>query len=217
MDITARLDAVDRAVATEERDGEQVRVQTLAQTYPAPIDDVWDALTSAERLPRWFLPVTGELRLGGRYQLEGNASGTVESCDAPHAFGVTWEFGGGVTWVNVRLTEVDAEHTRFQLEHVARAGDIGGDEMWEQFGPSATGIGWDQTLLGFTEHLTGGTLTPDNSAEWVQGEEGLRFMRESADRWALAHAASGTDPDVARAAADTTYAVYTGAAPAPME
>ena len=26
--------------------------------------------------PRWFLPISGELRLGGRYQLTGNAGGT---------------------------------------------------------------------------------------------------------------------------------------------
>ncbi len=213
--INAQLDAVDRAVTTEDRDGETFRVQTVAQTYPAPIDDVWDALTSIERIPRWFLPVSGELRLGGRYQLEGNASGTVESCDAPHSFGITWEFGGGTTWLDVRLTEVDAEHTRVQLEHSARAGDIGGDEMWEQFGPSATGIGWDQTILGLAEHLKGGSLTPEGGAEWVASEEGVRFMRESADRWAAADVASGADPEVARAAADRTYAAYTGAEPAP--
>ena len=215
VDINAQLDAVDRAVTSEERDGETVRVQTLAQTYPAPIDDVWDALTSAERIPRWFMPVSGELRLGGRYQLEGNAGGTVESCDAPNAFRVTWEYGGGVTWLNVRLTEIAGDRTRVQLEHTARAGDIGGDEMWEQFGPSATGIGWDQTILGLSEHLAGGSLTPEGGAEWVASEEGLQFMRGSADRWALAHAASGTEPEAARKAADTTYAAYTGAEPAP--
>ena len=33
----------------------------------AAIDDVWDACTNPERIPRWFLPVSGDLRLGGRY------------------------------------------------------------------------------------------------------------------------------------------------------
>ena len=65
MDIDAQIDAVDRALTTGTRDGAETHVQTLAQTYRAPIDDVWDAFTSAERLPRWFLPVSGELRLGG--------------------------------------------------------------------------------------------------------------------------------------------------------
>ncbi|WP_344373687.1 hypothetical protein [Agromyces tropicus] len=36
MDIQAQIDAVDRGVATEERDGERMRVQTLARTYRRP-------------------------------------------------------------------------------------------------------------------------------------------------------------------------------------
>ena len=46
---------------------------------------LWDACTNAERIPRWFLPVSGDLRLGGRYQLEGNAGGTIERCDPPRS------------------------------------------------------------------------------------------------------------------------------------
>ena len=216
MDIDAQLDAVDRGIATGTREGADTYVQTVAQTYPAPIDDVWDALTSVERLPRWFLPVSGDLRLGGRYAIEGNASGTVESCDAPSSFGVTWEFGGGTTWLTVRLTEAGAGRTRVELEHVAPSADVGA-EMWEQFGPAATGIGWDQTLLGLAQHLTTGEVKPENAAEWLAGDEGVRFMRESADRWAEAHIRMGADPAVARAAADTTFATYTGASPAPMQ
>src|SRR5882724_8555264 len=29
----------------------------------------WDAMTNAERIPRWFLPISADLRLSGRYQL----------------------------------------------------------------------------------------------------------------------------------------------------
>ena len=213
MDIQAQIDSVDRALATGERDGAPTYVQTIAQTYRAPIDDVWDALTSVERIPRWFLPISGDLRLGGRYDIEGNASGTVESCDAPTSFGVTWEYGGGITWLTVRLSEVDAEQTRVELEHVARSDDLP-PEMWEQFGPGATGVGWDSTLLGLAQHLTTGEVRPDNSAEWLQTEEGVGFMRLSADRWAEAHIQSGADVATARAAADTTFAAYTGVAPA---
>ena len=213
MDIDAQLGAVDRGIATGTREGADTYVQTVAQTLPAPIDDVWDALTSVERLPRWFLPVSGDLRLGGRYAIEGNASGTVESCDAPSSFGVTWEFGGGTTWLTVRLTDAGAGRTRVELEHVAPSADLGA-EMWEQFGPAATGIGWDQTMLGLAQHLTTGEVKPENAAEWLSGDEGVRFMRGSADRWADAHVAMGASPEVARAAADTTFGAYTGAAPA---
>ena len=216
MDIEAQLDAVERGMSNGTREGADTFVQTVAQTYPAPIDDVWDALTSAERIPRWFLPVSGDLRLGGRYQLEGNAAGTVESCDSPNSYGVTWEYGGGVTWVTVRLTEVEAGRTHVELQHVAPSADLG-TEMWEQFGPSATGIGWDSALLGLAQHLTTGEVRPDNSQEWLASEEGIAFMRGSADRWAVAHVGMGADPEIARAAADTTFAAYTGAAPAQMD
>ena len=73
MDIASQIDAVSRAVNDAEQDGVEVRVQTLAQSYPSPLDDVWDAVTSADRIGRWFLPVDGDLVLGGRYQLQGNA------------------------------------------------------------------------------------------------------------------------------------------------
>jgi len=215
MDNRAQIDAVDRSVGIEERDGERMRVQTLAQTYPSPIDDVWDALTTAERIPRWFLPVSGDLRLGGTYQLEGNAGGTITACDAPNSFTATWEYGGGTTWITARLTEVDAEHTRFELEHVARAADVT-DEMWEQMGPSPTGIGWDGALLGLALHFTTREIRPDNSEEWLQTDEGRAFMRLSADRWAEADVAAGADPATASAAADLVYGMYTGAEPAPM-
>ena len=55
----------------------------ISAVYDTTLDDLWDACTNAERIPRWFLPVSGELRDGGRYQLEGNAGGTIERCDPP--------------------------------------------------------------------------------------------------------------------------------------
>ena len=57
------------------------------------------------RIPRWFLPLSGELRLGGRYQLPGNVGGENLTCDVPRHLAVTWEFGGGVSWVDVRLSK----------------------------------------------------------------------------------------------------------------
>lgn len=77
MDVNAQLNAVARRIETKEVDGVLSYVQTLAQTYPSALDDVWDAVTSAERIPRWFLPVSGDLRLGGRFQFEGNAGGEI--------------------------------------------------------------------------------------------------------------------------------------------
>jgi uncharacterized protein YndB with AHSA1/START domain len=218
IDINAQLSAVDRAVSTEDVAGVPSRVQTLVQTYPAPIDDVWSAVTSADRIGRWFLPVSGDLRLGGQYQLEGNASGTIQSCDPPQAgtaqYDITWEFGGGVTFVTVRLESVGSDRTRLELQHVAPVSAVP-DELWQQFGPAGTGIGWDSGLLGLSLHLTDPESRPEDPEAWTLTDEGKSFMRRSADEWAIAHATDGIDADMARAAADATYAMYTGEAPGP--
>jgi uncharacterized protein YndB with AHSA1/START domain len=221
VDVTRQISAVQRAVGEREADGARARVQTLTQEYASPIDDVWDAVTSADRIPRWFLPVTGDLSLGGRYQFEGNAGGEVLECAPPSDgaahYRVTWEFGGGVTWLVVRLTASNAggrAATRLDLEHTAREGDIP-PGFWEQFGPGATGVGWDGGLLGLALHLSrDASLPPSEAAAWAATDEGRAFYRGAADAWAAAHIASGeVDAATAARAADATYGFYTGEAP----
>lgn len=216
VDVQSQLAAVSRGIHTEDREGEPSYVQTLEQSYPAPIDDVWEAVTSAERIARWFLPVSGDLQPGGRYQLEGNAGGTVLECTPPADgvadYRITWEFGGGVSWVTVRL-ESAGEDTRFVLEHVARVADMPAT-MWETYGPGATGVGWDGGLLGLGLHLgaTDGSLSPAEAEAWAGTDEGRAFYRGSADAWAAAHVTAGADPERAARNADATYGFYTGAA-----
>ncbi len=215
VDIQKQIDAVERTLHTTDVDGEQSHVQTIGQQYPTGIDEVWAAVTTVDRIARWFMPVSGDLRLGGRYQLEGNAGGEVLECRAPEdgsaSYRVSWEYGGGITWLTVRLTAVDAERTRFELEHVARAADVPAG-MWETFGPGATGVGWDQGLLGLALHLGAleGSITPEQAEAWQMSEEGKAFSRAAADGWAAAQIAAGADPDVAARAADATYGFYTG-------
>ena len=81
IDVIRQIDAVMREFAITERDGKPHHVQSLTQTYPVPIEDAWDAVSSAERIPQWFLPISGELVLGGRYQLQGNAGGEILECN----------------------------------------------------------------------------------------------------------------------------------------
>ena len=82
-DIAAAIGATSRIVRKRERDGKPAEAVIAERTYDTGIKDLWDALTNPERLPRWFSPVTGDLKLGGRYQVEGNAGGTVTVCDPP--------------------------------------------------------------------------------------------------------------------------------------
>ncbi len=202
IDTAHQISAVARTLGTRTLEAGEARVMTIGQTYPTDLDDLWEACTTGDRLARWFLPVDGDLRVGGRYQLEGNAGGTIERCDAPHSFAATWEYGEEVSWITVTLTPVDADHTRLELEHVAHVTD----EWWVEFGPGATGIGWDSALLGLALHLDDAAVEhPDPSrADTV-------FLTASGGSWFAAAVASGLDEQGQRAAADRSIAFYTGA------
>ncbi|HEY8544104.1 MAG TPA: SRPBCC family protein [Acidimicrobiales bacterium] len=205
LDLPTQFGAVTREVLERDHEGTPHRLVVATRSYPAPVDDVWDALTNPERIPRWFLPVSGDLRLGGRYQLEGNAGGTITGCKPPRHLAVTWEFGGQVSWLEVHLDEDGDGATTLRLEHLVPT-----DDHWRRYGPGAVGIGWDLTLLGLADHLAGAER-PD--VELATRPEGLDYMRRSGDAWRDAHLAAGIDPedDVHRQAAAAT-AAFTGEA-----
>ena len=204
IDVAHQISAVRREVGGRVLEAGTARVMIVSRTYDATVEEVWDACTDAERMARWFTPVSGDLRLGGRYQLEGNASGTIERCEPPHLVGATWEYGSEVSWIELRLgAETDAT-TRLTLEHVAHVDD----ERWLEYGPGATGVGWDLAFLGLGLHLADPSWTPDPA--WVASANAREFMVESSRRWERAAVAAGDDPEQARAAAERTAAFYTG-------
>ena len=210
-DLLDALGVTTRSVSTVELDGRPARRTLVSRTYATDPDDLWDALTRPERIPRWFLPVTGDLREGGHYQLEGNAGGTVEQCEPPRRFRVTWVMGdGGPTWLTVTLSAAgqgSPQGTRLDLEHVG----VVPAELWEQFGPGATGIGWDLTLHGLALHLgSGATVDPQAAAAWSASDEGLAFLQRSGDAWRDADVEAGTSPAEAAVRAARTLAAYTG-------
>jgi uncharacterized protein YndB with AHSA1/START domain len=206
IDVSEHITAVRRQVGARVLEAGEARVVTISRLYGTDLDDLWDACTNPERIPRWFLPVSGDLRLGGRYQLEGNAGGVVERCDPPKGFAATWEFGGQVSWIDLRL-DPEPDGTRFTLEHIAPV-----DDHWERFGPGAVGIGWELGLLGLAGHVGGAAVpTPAEAEAWMASDEARAFVRRSAEAWGDADAAAGADPAAARAAAARTAAFYTGA------
>jgi len=200
-----------RRVENREYLGKPALVVVAARTYDTTVEDLWEAITTPERLVRWFLPVEGDLKIGGRYQLRGNAGGTIIRCDRPEALDLTWEFGGATSWVNVRLTP-EGRGARLTLEHVAHRGGMG-EEHFKKFGPDAVGIGWDLTFHGLARHLAAGgaALDPAAAQAWMRSDDGKAFMRSSGEAWGAAHAASGADPTEARAQAERTIGFYTGA------
>ena len=209
MDVGRVIGAVTRRVADREYEGKTAKVVVAKRTYDTTPADLWDALTNAERIPRWFLPVSGDLKLGGRYQLKGNAGGTITQCDAPTMLGITWEYGGQVSWVNVRLTASAAERTELELEHIAHVPG----EFWDQYGPGAVGVGWDLALMGLGEHVSKAgapAVTPESAAAWSASEEGRAFAKAASVDWGRASIASGTPEVAAQGAVERTTAFYTG-------
>lgn len=202
------LGAVERSVSVSERDGKRAYAVVLNRRYDTPIDDLWDALTNPERLPRWFLPVEGDLRVGGKYQLKGNAGGTITACEAPTRLDLTWEFGEyPASWVEVRLAPEGAHRTCLTLRHIAHP-----DEHWDEFGPGAGGIGWELGLVGLSFHLSDPEVAVDE-ADVASSPEGKKLIAASSTAWAEADIASGRDAEAARAAARRTRDFYTGEVP----
>jgi uncharacterized protein YndB with AHSA1/START domain len=177
-DLMDELDKVRRGV-----DGHVVE---LRRTYAAPPEAVWDACTNPERIPRWFLPVSGDLRPGGRYQLEGNAGGEIRECDPPRRLHLTWVFGEQSSLVTLELVPA-AEGTELTLTH-----EVPDDDHWARFGPGAVGVGWELGLIGLAFHIGGSD--PDKDAP-----PPAEFMRASAAAWGEVH----DDPAAAGMAART--------------
>lgn len=208
IDVSHQISSVDRRLGSRTLAAGEARTLTISRVYDTPPEDLWDACTNPERISRWFLPISGDLRPGGRYELQGNASGTIERCEPPHSLDATWEFRGEISWVELRLTAESDGRTRFALEHIAHVND----DLWEQFGPGAVGVGWDGAVLGLTLHVTTGAEQPDRETveAWQTSDEGREFMRLSSERWAEASIAAGTDAAAAHAAAARTTDFYTG-------
>ncbi|GAA3923464.1 SRPBCC family protein [Microbacterium invictum] len=130
------------------------------EVYATGIDDLWDAVTTRDRLARWMADYTGDLRLGGTWEVassdgEGTwGRGTITACDAPRSFTTTWHATGEEpTELVVRLEPVDGgtrlllEHTGIQsifygagwqayleqlTRHVADAdAELGGEDAWQ--------------------------------------------------------------------------------------
>jgi len=205
FDPAAVAGLVTREIRSGFRDGAATKIVIARRVYLADQADLWDALTSADRIPRWFLPVSGDLRVGGRYQTEGNAGGAIERCKEPESFAVTWEFGGMLSWLEVTLTP-DGERTVLELAHEAHVTP----DLWGQFGPGAVGVGWDLALMALGRHIdSGAPVDPGEASAFPVSPDGVEFIRAAAAGWAGAAVADGDEPGAAQQAAARTVAFYT--------
>jgi uncharacterized protein YndB with AHSA1/START domain len=180
FDIVEELGAIHRTVARDDG-GETVSV-TLSRMYEADAEDVWDALTNPERLPRWFYPIGGDLELGGTFQFEGNAGGEIRRCDRP-----TWlqvSFGGPDSVLDLRLDR-EGDRTTLELTHTVPLAMAGSGA-----GALFVGPGWDGALLGLGIHLRG--LSRGDPLEAANSPEVIEFNRGSIERWTETVGSSGT-------------------------
>lgn len=206
MSFERYLGEVTRTVSGGERNGEPVRVVTLSRTYATSVDDLWDAITNPERLPRWFLPVEGDLEKGGRYQLKGNASGTIIGCRKPELLELTWEFGPATSWVEVRLAP-EGQRARLTLSHAAPHPN----DFAEQYGSGAVGIGWDLGLIGLAQHIDDPQSKFDEEG-LTASPEGKELIADIGVAWGEADIAAGDQPEKARAAAARSIEFFSGQA-----
>jgi len=207
IDVDHQINAVKRTLGTRTIDTGEAHVITISQSYDTDQDDLWDAVTNIERIPRWFLPISGDLTVGGAYQLEGQAGGTILTCDPPKNFTATWEYGGNVSWIDVSVSSDGPDRARLVLEHITDVDDA----IWREFGPGGVGMGWDSMLLGLALHLaTGESVDPSFGQQWLGTEDGRRFLALSGEQWYAANVALGVDRAAARALADRCLKAYLG-------
>jgi uncharacterized protein YndB with AHSA1/START domain len=183
MDIATQLEAIDREVTRRPGPhGEEVNVR-IRRTYDAAIADVWDALTDPDRMKRWFLPVTGDLRAGGTFQLEGNADGDILACEPPRLLNVT--FGGPTSLVELRLSPEGEDRTTLQLEHTVPI-----EFAQNGAGSLFVGPGWDGGLVALDLYLRG--EISDDPVAAANSPEGQELSKQSVDSWLAVVQASGT-------------------------
>lgn len=200
IDIQSQIGAIEREVTRREgAAGEEVAV-LIRRTYDSAIADVWEALTDPDRVKRWFMPLTGELRPGGNFQLEGNASGDILECEPPHRLKVT--FGGPTSLVELRLSAEADDRTSLELEHTVPI------EM-AQSGAGAlyVGPGWDGGFVALDLYLRGEVAEDPVAA--AGSPEAIELSRHSIDVWTEVVRQSGTaSPDEIEAAVQMSIAGF---------
>ncbi|ROO51161.1 uncharacterized protein YndB with AHSA1/START domain [Micromonospora sp. Llam0] len=207
-DVLAELAAARRAMGKGKVPAGEAYTVELRRRYEAQIDDVWDAITNPERLRRWLTQATGDLRLGGKFELDSGEHGEILRCEPPRLLKVSWLYGAdadawpGTSDVEVRLASTPTGDTEFELIHAA----VVDEPLFPTYGPGAGGVGWDLALLALARLLTGGETTDHNTIQ--KSPEGREFIRRSAVAWGEAHLAAGGEPEHVKAAVEATTRFY---------
>ena len=182
------LAAVQRSMTDREIAQGSARAAVLKRRYDAPIEEVWGAVTTPDRVDRFFLPLSGDLREGGTYAFVGRASGKILVCDAPNLLRLEWipPDRDTIDQVELRLTSEGSDATWLELEHASVADVFHTDLTADKFSPA---LGWEGPLHYLGEYLRG--VLPDRpSMEWYVFDEAeeMRLAKVRAPEWAKAEA-----------------------------
>lgn len=154
----------DTLLGTVTRAGDHAEA-TFDRVYDTDAADLWAAVTDPERLVRWFAPVDGDLREGGRFTIHFDDNAVpgcrVTSCDTPNAYAWKWPHATHTSLIAVAVEPV-AGGARLRLTHtrlVAR---------------SAAGYaaGWDVYLRRLVEEIAGGEVRDTWAEDWSRAHEG---------------------------------------------
>jgi uncharacterized protein YndB with AHSA1/START domain len=199
IDIAEQIGAISREVSRQHTESGETVAVTMQRRYPADPADVWQAITDPERVRRWFLPLTGDLREGGNFELEGNASGDIVKCEPPRHLVVT--FGGESSIVDVQLSG-DGQQTLLKLTHSVPV-ELAGSGA----GALYVGPGWDGALMGIALYLAG--EAPEDPVAAANSPQVQDFNVSSIKEWVASIEASGTaDADAISAAQQASLAQF---------
>jgi uncharacterized protein YndB with AHSA1/START domain len=199
IDIAEQIGATSREVSRHHTESGETVVVTLQRRYPSDPTDVWQAITDPERVRRWFLPLTGDLREGGNFELEGNASGDIVKCEPPRHLVVT--FGGESSIVDVQLSG-DGQQTLLKLTHSVPLEMAGSGA-----GALYVGPGWDGALMGIALYLAG--EVSEDPVAVANSPQVQDFNVSSIKEWVASIEASGTaDADAISAAQQASLAQF---------
>lgn len=208
MDAVLRSLVIDDAAST---DAAVALCLQMRASAPAPAGDLWPLLSTTDGLLRWYGPVAGDLRVGGRFQAPGGMSGTVVSASAPHLLELTWEYGDQADALTLSLDPDDVGQCSLRLDHQLTLPRT----VFEEYGPGAVALGWEIALLGFLRQaslLSGDACAmPAPTPAWLGSEQGAQTVRGWAIRWAGAAVAAGVDEELAKLQEARTVAAYTPA------
>jgi uncharacterized protein YndB with AHSA1/START domain len=121
----------------------EAQTVTLVRSYRSPIGEVWNALTSPERIARWYGTIVGPVPrvAGDAFQVDIGGGmvrrAVLEGCEAPAGLMYTWWSGDDDPGlVQIRLEGIGDE-TRVSVQH-------------DRLRPHRTiqyGAGWEQNLV----------------------------------------------------------------------